>query len=82
MGILAWIILGAVSGWIASIIMKKNDSMGAVANIITGIVGAFIGGIVFNLIGAQKVTGLNLYSVIVSVVGACILLWIGGKIKK
>lgn len=82
MGIIAWIILGALSGWIASIIMKKDNSMGAIANIVTGIAGAFIGGIVFNLIGAQKVTGLNIYSVLVSVVGACILLWIVGKIKK
>ena len=48
MGIIAWVILGALSGWIASIIMDKNASMGAIANIITGIVGAFIGGIVFN----------------------------------
>lgn len=63
-------------------IMKKNESMGAIANIITGIIGAFIGGIVFNLIGAEKVTGLNIYSVLVSVVGACILLWIVGKFKK
>lgn len=82
MGIIAWIILGALSGWIASMIMKKNESMGALANIITGIIGAFIGGIVFNLIGAEKVTGLNIYSVLVSVVGACILLWIVGKFKK
>lgn len=82
MGIIAWIILGALSGWIASMIMKKNESMGAIANIITGIIGAFIGGIVFNLIGAEKVTGLNIYSVLVSVVGACILLWIVGKFKK
>lgn len=81
MGILAWIILGALSGWLASIIMKKNASMGALANIITGIVGAFIGGIVFNLFGAEKVTGLNLYSVLVSVVGACILLWVLNKFK-
>ena len=48
MGIIAWIILGAFSGWIASIIMNKNASMGAIANIVTGIIGAFIGGIVFN----------------------------------
>ncbi len=82
MGFIAWIILGALSGWIASMIMKKNESMGAIANIITGIIGAFIGGIVFNLIGAEKVTGLNIYSVLVSVVGACILLWIVGKFKK
>ena len=42
MGILSWLVLGAFSGWIASIIMNKNESMGAVANIFTGIVGAFI----------------------------------------
>ena len=82
MGILAWVILGARSGGLASIIRDKNASMGAIANIITGIVGAFIGGIVFNFIGAQKVTGLNLHSILVSVVGACILLWILGVINK
>ena len=82
MGIIAWVILGAISGWIASIIMKKNESMGAMANIVTGIIGAFIGGMVFNFVGAEKVTGLNVYSVLVSVVGACILLWIINKIKK
>ena len=82
MGIIAWLILGAFSGWIASIIMKKNTSMGVIANIVTGIIGAFIGGVVFNFIGAEKVTGLNLHSILVSVVGACILLWIIGKINK
>ena len=82
MGIIAWLILGAFSGWIASIIMDKNASMGAIANIVTGIIGAFIGGVVFNFFGAQKVTGLNLHSVLVSIVGACILLWILNKISK
>lgn len=82
MGFISWIILGALSGWIASIIMKKNDQMGALANIGTGIAGAFIGGIVFRIIGGGKVTGLNLYSLLVSVVGACILIWVVNKIKK
>ncbi|WP_314295620.1 GlsB/YeaQ/YmgE family stress response membrane protein [Fusobacterium periodonticum] len=82
MGIIAWLILGAFSGWIASIIMGKNASMGAIANIVTGIIGAFIGGVVFNFFGAQRVTGFNLHSVLVSVVGACILLWILNKISK
>ena len=82
MGIIAWLVLGALSGWIASIIMNKNGSMGIMANIFTGIIGAFIGGIVFNFLGAQKVTGLNLHSVLVSVVGACILIWILGAITK
>ena len=53
-----------------------------IANIITGIIGAFIGGIVFNFFGHQKVTGLNFHSVIVSVIGACILLCIIGSVNK
>ena len=53
-----------------------------IANIITGIIGAFIGGVVFNFFGAQKVTGLNLHSALVSIVGACILLWILSAISK
>lgn len=81
-GTIARIILGALSGWLASIIMGKNSQMGALANIIVGIVGAFIGGIVFRLIGAVGVTGLNLWSLIVSVVGSCILLVIANKIKR
>ena len=82
MGIIAWLILGAFSGWIASIIMGKNASMGAIANIVTGIIGAVIGGVVFNFFGAQKVTGLNIHSALVSIVGACILLWILSAISK
>ncbi len=82
MGFIAWIILGALSGWIASKLMDKDSEMNAVANIIVGIVGAFIGGLVFNFIGASGVTGFNIWSLIVSVIGACILLFIINKIKK
>mgnify|MGYP000714447450 FL=1 len=82
MGYLAWLILGALSGWIASMIMGKDSEMGAFANIIVGIVGAFIGGFIFNFIGASGVTGFNIWSIIVAVIGACILLYIFNKIKK
>lgn len=80
MGIFAWIILGGLSGWIASMIMGKNDKMGAVANIVVGIIGAFIGGIIMNFTGGRGVTGLNIYSIFVSVVGSCVLLWIANKL--
>ena len=76
MGIIGWIILGGLAGWIASIIMGKNAQMGIVANIVVGIVGALIGGFVFNMIGGTDVTGFNLWSLFVAVVGSVILLGI------
>lgn len=82
MGLITCIILGALAGWIASIIMGKNASMGAFANIIVGIIGAFIGGGIASFWGGSKVTGFNLYSILISVLGACVLIWIVGKIKK
>lgn len=74
MGILAWIIFGALAGWIASKIMDTDAQQGAIANIIVGIIGAFIGGFVFNLFGGQDVTGFNIYSIVVAIVGSVILL--------
>jgi len=82
MGFIAWIVLGALSGWIASKIMDKDQQMGAIENIIVGIIGASIGGFIFNLIGASGVTGLNIWSIIVAVIGSCILLYIVNKIKR
>ena len=82
MSILAWIILGGIAGWIASLIMKTDASMGIFANIIVGIVGAFIGGLVFNFFGAADVTGFNLYSLLVAVIGASILLRVVGLTKR
>ena len=81
MGVIAWLVLGALSGWLANKLMK-NSSSGLIDNIITGIIGSFIGGFVFNFFGAQTIIGLNLHSIFVSVVGACILLWIINKIRR
>ena len=76
MSIIGWIILGALAGWIASIITKKNSQMGAWANIIVGIIGAFIGGFLVNIFGGQGITGFNIWSLVVAIVGAVILIWI------
>lgn len=81
MGIISWIILGALSGWIASIIMKRNEQMGAVANIVVGIIGAIIGGWITTALHWSKVDGINLYSILVAVLGACIFLAIVNAIK-
>lgn len=74
MSILAWIVLGGLAGWIASLIMKTDSSQGILLNIIVGIVGAALGGVVFRMIGESGVTGFNLYSLLVSVLGSIILL--------
>ena len=76
MSILAWIVVGGLAGWIASKIMHTDESQGIIANIVVGIVGALLGGFVLSLMGGDGVTGFNLYSLLVAVVGACILLWI------
>jgi uncharacterized membrane protein YeaQ/YmgE (transglycosylase-associated protein family) len=72
--IISWIILGAIAGWLASIVTKRNDRMGCITNIIAGIVGAAVGGWIFSLFGGQGVTGFNLPSLLVAFVGAVIVL--------
>ena len=74
MGIIAWIVLGALAGWIASKIMATDAQQGAIANILIGIVGAVIGGFVFSLLGGSGVNGFNLYSMLVALVGAIVLI--------
>lgn len=76
MGIIAWIILGALAGWIASKIAGTDAQQGWLANIIVGIIGAFIGGFLVNLLGGEGVTGFNVWSLLVSILGALVLLWI------
>ena len=80
MGILAWIVIGIIAGWLAEQIMKS--SMGLPMNLLIGVIGAFVGGFVFNLFGGAGVTGFNLYSILVATVGAVLLLWIVGLVKK
>jgi len=68
--------MGGVAGWIASLFMGTDASQGIFLNIVVGIVGAMVGGFLFSFFGAAGVTGFNLYSLLVSVVGASVLLWI------
>jgi uncharacterized membrane protein YeaQ/YmgE (transglycosylase-associated protein family) len=76
MGVISWIILGLIAGFIASRIVNKTGS-GMILDIVLGIVGAIVGGFIFSgLFGMSGVTGVNIWSIIVSVVGAVIVLWI------
>jgi uncharacterized membrane protein YeaQ/YmgE (transglycosylase-associated protein family) len=74
MGIIAWIVLGLIAGALAKLIMPGRDPGGIIVTMLIGIAGALIGGFVFSLFGGDGVTGLNLGSIIVAVVGALILL--------
>lgn len=73
MSIIAWIVLGLIAGFIASQIVNKSGE-GLILDLVLGVIGAFVGGYVFTLFGAAPVTGLNLYSILVAVVGAIIVL--------
>ncbi|MBC7907693.1 MAG: GlsB/YeaQ/YmgE family stress response membrane protein [Rhodospirillaceae bacterium] len=73
MSILAWLILGLIAGFIASKIINKTGQ-GLVLDLVLGIVGAMIGGALFNALGGTGVTGFNLWSLFVAVVGAVVVL--------
>jgi len=66
--------LGGIAGWLASIVMKRNSQMGLVANVIVGVVGAAIGGWLVTQFGGAGVTGFNLSSLLVAILGAVVLL--------
>lgn len=76
MGIISWIIIGGIAGWIASMITGNNRKMGVGSNILVGVVGGVIGGIIMNVIGGTGITGFNLWSLVVSIVGSVLLLLI------
>lgn len=90
MGILSWIIIGGLAGWIASMIMKTDENQGIIGNIVVGVIGAFIGGAFVNIISpSENPFGMdfNLETFLVALLGAVILLWLikmvrGGKSAK
>jgi len=81
MSIIAWIILGLIAGWIASRVMHGSGS-GFVMNLVLGIVGAFVGGLLFSMVGGAGVTGFNAWSLIVATVGAIVVLWLYNAVAQ
>ncbi len=74
MGILLWIIFGALAGWVASLIMGTDGQQGLILNIVVGVIGASLGGYLMSMVGKSGVSGFNLYSFLVAVAGAVVLL--------
>lgn len=84
MGIIIWLIIGGVVGWLASLIMKTDGQQGIILNVVVGIVGAFIGGwLIGPLLGAGSINeGISIMSVVVSLIGAIILLAIVNLFRR
>ncbi len=82
MGILLWIIFGALVGWIASLVMNTDAEQGAVLNITVGVVGAVIGGWIMSYFGESPVTGFNLYSFVVALIGSVVLIAIVKLLRR
>ncbi len=75
MGIIAWIVIGALAGWIASMIMNTNEEQGAIGNIVVGIIGALIGGFLLETFtGSDTTTGFNFSTLLTAILGSVVLL--------
>lgn len=81
MSIIAWLILGLIAGFIGSKIVNKSGE-GVFLDIILGVVGAFVGGWLFSKFGSSGVTGLNLYSLLVAVIGSIVVLVVYHAIRR
>lgn len=77
MNFLIFLVFGALVGWLASLLLKTNSQQGLIGDIILGILGSMVGGYVMNAFNQPGVTGFNLYSILVGVVGAIVLVAVG-----
>jgi uncharacterized membrane protein YeaQ/YmgE (transglycosylase-associated protein family) len=80
MGLLSWIIVGGIAGWLSTKIITPKKKKGCFTGILLGIVGAIVGGFVVSFFGGSGVTGFNIYSILVATLGAVILIWIGRQL--
>lgn len=81
MDILLWVIVGGIAGWLASVIMRTNSSQGLLGDIFLGVLGALIGGFVMNLLGQPGVSGFNLYSLVIAVLGSLVVISVGRMLR-
>jgi uncharacterized membrane protein YeaQ/YmgE (transglycosylase-associated protein family) len=80
-GVIGWIVLGLIAGYVASTLVNERGG-GLTLNIVLGIVGALVGGWIFNAAGANDVTGFNLWSLLVAIVGAVVFLVVWHAIRR
>ena len=81
MGIITWIIVGGIAGWLASMIMGDNQQQGCITNIVLGVVGGFVGGYLLNFLGfGGRLSGINIPTIFTAVIGAVVLLFLKNKL--
>jgi len=76
MGLLSWIIVGGLAGWLSTKIITPKKKKGCFSGIVLGIIGAIVGGLIVSFLGGHGVTGFNLYSIFVATLGAVVLIWL------
>ncbi len=82
MGILSWVIFGLIAGVIAKLILPGKDPGGFIITILLGVAGALVGGFIASALGFGSVSGFNIWSFIIAILGSILLLWIYRVIKK
>ena len=80
MGLIAWIVLGALAGWVAAVITRSN--MGVTSDIVLGVVGALVGGFIMALFGQPGIMGFNVYSIVVAIFGAVVVVYVGRMLRS
>ena len=85
--IIAWIVLGAIAGWVAGMLVKGDERWGVIGHVVLGIIGAFVGGFLANLIGLSPGPAgggdvVNWYSIIVAIVGAVLVVWVVNALSR
>lgn len=82
MGLISWILVGGIAGWLSTKIITPKKRKGCFSGIILGIVGAIVGGFIVNFFGGHGVTGFNPYSILVATLGAVVLIWLVRQFDK
>ena len=82
MGIISWLIVGAIAGYLAGMLVKGDESLGVIGHIVLGIIGALVGGFVAGLLtGGDYISGINITTIVVAVIGAVIAVGVWNAIQ-
>lgn len=80
-GVIVWIVVGGLAGWVASKVMKTDENQGLVGNIVVGVLGGLLGGFLVGMLGGEGFTGFNPWSFLVALFGSIVLIFLWGLIR-